>query len=91
MAFYAPSDEIVTYDLMPPLEYAGREAYRKSWVDFLGAIDGNSALEHRDVQVKCSPDMGFAYGMTRIIGRMGGHDIDMWIRDTKCLRKIDGE
>ncbi len=41
--------------------------------------------------MKCSPDVGFAYGMTRIAGRMSGHDIDIWIRDTKCLRKIDGE
>ncbi len=30
MAFYAPGDEIVTYDLMPPLEYAGREIYGRA-------------------------------------------------------------
>ena len=91
MAYYPPNDEIVTYDLMPPLEFAGQDSYRQSWIAFFGAIEGQPKLEHKDVQVKCSSDVGFAYGMTRIAGRMGGHDVDMWIRDTKCLRKIDGQ
>lgn len=44
MTYYAPGDEIVSYDIMPPLEYSGRAMYLESWRHFFGAFDGRAKV-----------------------------------------------
>ncbi len=39
MSIYAP--EVMAYDIVPPLQYAGKEAYRKDYEEFLAHYDGS--------------------------------------------------
>ncbi len=91
MAFYAPDDEIVSYDIMPPLEYSGRADYLDSWRKFLSSFDGLASVEFRDLQIKASNDVAFVHCFTRLSGTMNGQPADMWLRETNGLRKLDGE
>ncbi len=38
MALYAP--DVIAYDLVPPLQYVGKDAYRKDFEDFLAQYKG---------------------------------------------------
>ena len=35
MSVYAPGDAVVAYDVVPPLQYKGKDAYRKDYQEFL--------------------------------------------------------
>src|SRR5882724_457865 len=41
MAFYA--DDVVAYDVVPPLQYVGKDAYRKDYEQFLALYEGQPA------------------------------------------------
>jgi len=49
MSVYAPSDAVVAYDIVPPLQYVGKEAYRKDYEVFLAQYDGPIDIEYRDL------------------------------------------
>src|SRR5258708_37207075 len=40
MSVYAPGDAVVAYDIVPPLQYLGNDAYRKDYQEFLAQFDG---------------------------------------------------
>ncbi len=88
MSFYAP--EIVSFDLMPPLQFNGWDVYKSNWVNFLKQFDGNPTIETRDMTITCSGDVAFIRNLTRLKGTMQGQHVDMWTRETNGLRKIDG-
>ena len=88
MSFYAP--EIVAFDLMPPIEFVGEDAWRANWVNFFEQFDGNPILELENVEVYCSGDIAFNRGFTRLKGTMQGQPMDMWVRQTNCFHRIDG-
>lgn len=89
MSFY--SDDIIAYDMMPPLEFAGIDKYQKSWQEFFinyfkfpvhfdyekqkFSIDGNVAFTHALVHMSGEP-------------QNGEKKVDMWMRNTTCLKKI---
>src|ERR1700751_5290880 len=47
MAMYAPN--VVAYDFIPPLQYRGRDTYRKDYEEFLAQFDGPVKVEFRDM------------------------------------------
>ena len=92
MSFYAPGDAVLSYDIAPPLEYKGNAAYRKDYADFLAMFDGPLTVEFRETHVVAGEDVGFIYTLERITGTMkGGSKMDMWLRATSGLRKINGK
>src|SRR5689334_11854538 len=40
MAIYAPGNALTAYDVVPPLQYAGNDAYRKDYAEFFAQFDG---------------------------------------------------
>ena len=51
MAVYAPGTEFVAFDVSPPLQCSGREAYRESYRTFFAQYDGPLTVEYRDVKI----------------------------------------
>jgi len=51
MALYAPGDAVVGYDIVPPLQYAGKDAYRKDYAEFLAQYVGPIEVEYRDMRL----------------------------------------
>jgi uncharacterized protein (TIGR02246 family) len=92
MAVYAPGDALVAYDVVPPLEYNGYDAYKKDYEEFLAMFDGPFTVEFREMRVYAGADVGFVHTLERISGKMkDGKPLDMWIRATSGLRKINGK
>lgn len=93
MAVYAAGDGVVAYDIVPPLQYRGKDAYRKNYVEFLDQYTGPIELELRDPHVVAGNDVAFIYSLERMSGTLksNGQHSDLWIRASSGLRKIDGK
>ena len=93
MAVYAAGDAVVAYDIVPPLQYRGKDAYRKNYVEFLDQYTGAIELELRDPHVVAGHDVAFIYSLERVSGTLksNGQHSDLWIRASSGLRKIDGK
>ena len=89
MALYA--DDIIAYDVVPPLQYVGKDAYRGDYQQFLSQYEGNLRVEVRDLHVGATGDLGYAAGLELIRGTLkNGQKSDVWLRFTSLFRKSDG-
>jgi len=89
MALYA--DDIIAYDVVPPLQYVGKDAYRGDYQQFLSQYKGNLRVEVRDLHVGATGDLGYAAGLELISGTLkNGKKSDVWLRFTSLFRKSDG-
>lgn len=92
MALFAPGDAVVAYDIVPPLQYAGKDAYRKDYAEFLAQYVGPIEVEYRDMRVVADAHVAFIHALERLSGTMkNGQKTDLWLRATSGLRKIDGK
>lgn len=92
MAMYAPGAQLVAYDIVPPLQYKGADAYAKDYGEFFGQFDGPLHVEIRDDHVEVSGSLAVAYGLERISGKLkSGQPVDSWLRYTSAFKKIDGQ
>ena len=92
MAVYAPGDALVAYDVVPPLQYVGKDAYRKDYQEFLAMYEGPIDIEYRDLRIMSSGDLGIINALERMSGTLkNGQKSDIWLRATSGLRKINGK
>lgn len=91
MACYAPGSAVRAFDIVPPLECSGHDAYRKNYEQFFAMYRGPIELELRDLQVVASSDMAFITVLERMAGTLtDGQKSEMWVRVTSVLRKMEG-
>lgn len=91
MSIYLPGDELVAYDLVPPLAYRGTDAYRKDYESFFAQYKGPLKVEYRDLHVIAGPEVGFSYALEKISGTLvDGTASEMWIRVTEGYRHVNG-
>jgi ketosteroid isomerase-like protein len=89
MSHYA--SDVLVFDLAPPLQYRGADAYRKNWEAWFPTFRGSIGYEIRDLSIVASDDLAFCHSFNRITGaRTDNEKTDVWVRATVCLRKIDG-
>jgi ketosteroid isomerase-like protein len=89
MSTYAP--DIVSFDIVPPLQHVGAEAKRKNWADAFAMYQHPLSYEIRNLTVTVSDDVAFGHSLNRISGTLkNGNKTDFWLRSTTCFRKIDG-
>lgn len=92
MAVYAPGDDVIAYDVVPPLQYRGKDAYRKDYLEFLSQYDGAIHVEYLDMRIISSGDVGFIHALERFTGKLkNGQPSDLWLRATSGVRKINGK
>jgi uncharacterized protein (TIGR02246 family) len=92
MAVYAPGGAVVAYDVVPPLQFKGADAYREDYKQFLDQYDGPVHVEYRDMRIMSSGDVGFIHTLERFTGKMkNGQQVDFWLRATSGLQKINGK
>jgi ketosteroid isomerase-like protein len=86
---YAP--EIVSFDIVPPLQHVGAEAKWKNWADVFTAYQHPLGYEIRGLTITVGDDVAFGHSLNRISGTLqNGSSSDYWVRWTACFRKIDG-
>ena len=90
MSMYAP--EVVTFDVVPPLQYVGADAMRKRWEEAFSSLPGPIDYEIADLDITVGDDVAFAHSFNRLSGTMNnGQKIGNWLRWTACFRKIGGK
>ena len=90
MSNYAP--DIVSFDVVNPLQKIGLDACRKRAEDWFASFEGPIGYEIRDLSITTGDDAAFCHGLNRVNAtRTDGGKIDMWWRSTVCYRKIDGK
>ncbi len=90
MSLYSP--DAVAFDVVPPLQYVGIEAYGKSFRRMFDAFQSPIAFETRDLSITAGADVGFSHSLVRTSGiTKNGHETDRRLRRTVCLRQIGGK
>ncbi len=90
MSIYAP--DVVSFDIVPPLQHVGVEAKRKNWIDAFAMYQHPLGYEIHDLTITVGDNVAFGYSLNRISGTLkNGSRTDFWLRSTTCFRKIDGK
>ena len=89
ISLYAP--DIVSFDIVPPLRYAGADNKRRAWQEAFAAHTGPLTYEVQALNVTAHSELGFAQSLNHVNGTLAsGHRSDLWLRWTACFRRIDG-
>ena len=86
------TEDVVAYDVVPPLQYVGKAAYRADYQQFFSQYESDLHVETRDLQVGASGELGYATGLQMISGTLKhGGKSGVWVRFTSLYRKVDGK
>jgi uncharacterized protein (TIGR02246 family) len=90
MSLYA--QEVVSFDIVPPLRYMGADAFRKRWEETFSSFQGPIGYEIHDLSITVGDDVAFTHSLNRISGTMNtGQQTDLWLRWTAGWRSINGK
>src|ERR1700736_4612235 len=91
MSIYEPGETLVGFDIVPPLQYIGFEAYKKDYQEFLDQFQSTIDVEYRDLNIVAGDTVAFSRGLERMTGTLkNGQKFDAWVRFTECYRKTNG-
>ena len=84
-------DDLVIFDVMPPLKYDSAAAYRESWDEWQPDAQGETRFALEDLSISAGEEIGFAFGLLQCGGSLPNGEIFRdTVRITFALRKIDG-
>ena len=66
MKGYVPDDSLLVFDVVPPREYKGANAYRKDWQELLGLFPGPVKFEISDLHVVADGTLGYGYSIQHL-------------------------
>jgi ketosteroid isomerase-like protein len=86
MSLYSP--DVVYFDTVPPLQFAGSAALRGRFLQWFDSWKGLFTLETSDVHVVASDDIAVAYRFSRARGTLtNGQEVGSWVRATTCFQR----
>jgi ketosteroid isomerase-like protein len=89
MSNLAPN--ILSFDVVNPLQHIGSDTSRKRAEEWFSSFQGPIGYEIRDRSITAGSDVAFSHGLSHVSAtRADGGQLDMWWRTTLCFRKIDG-
>ncbi len=85
------SPELLLFDVPPPLQSKGIQAYARSWELFFSWSHDPVVYDIGEMSITTGDDVAFVAAVMRCAGtEADGTDIDLRFRLTMGLRKIDG-
>ena len=92
MKMYVPGNELFVFDISPPRQYVGFDAYRKDWKAFLDMAKGPVHAEISDLSITTGGMLGYSHSMQHLYGtNADGSRWEFNARVTACYRKVDGK
>lgn len=89
MSIYQRGPSLVAYDVVPPLQYKGWDAYRADYKAFFDQYDGPIEIELRDLVIDADATFGYSHELQRVSGTLkGGQKVAFWLRVTDVYRKV---
>ena len=86
------TEDVVAFELAPPLRLGPEqardaEALQAWFAMFEGAVD----VEIADLVIRADGEVGYCHSLNRMRAtRIGGAEVDFWMRSTLGLRKVGG-
>jgi len=83
--------DVLLYDVKPPFQIRGADAYRKMWEDCLPYFPKRFTFERRQLEISVGGDAAFAHFVT-CVRPIGEESLGpaMWLRATICYRRSAG-
>ena len=93
MAFYVPDASLFVFDVTPPRQYVGADAYRKDWEGLLGLFPGPITATTTNIDVTAGGgDLAWAHSIQNIAGTMkDGKKLDLTVRITDGYKRVNGQ
>ena len=92
MANYVPGDELLVFDLIPPREYKGSDAYKKDWQGVLGGCADNPKMEMSDLVIEGGSEYAFGHNIQHFMCTdPKGNKLDLTMRVTDAYKKVKGK
>jgi uncharacterized protein (TIGR02246 family) len=89
LSVYAP--DIVSFDLVPPMQHVGIAAYRRPWEETFASFEGQIRYEVSNLHITAADDLAFSHSLNQMSGvATSGKATSVWVRWTACYRKLDG-
>ncbi|HEY7580042.1 MAG TPA: SgcJ/EcaC family oxidoreductase [Acetobacteraceae bacterium] len=89
MKVYAP--DVLVFDVVPPREYVGADAYRKDWQSLFATFKGPVNFEISDLAIITDGNLGYGHSIQRLSGTDAkGAPLELVVRVTDAYRKING-
>ena len=83
------ANDVVSFDLGPPLQHGGGETFRRRWQAMVDAHPGELEVTLHDLQVVAGAEVAFSRSLNGIGGVTGsGSRVYRWVRWTACWRKL---
>ena len=91
MKSYVPDQSLVVFDVVPPRQYIGADAYRKDWMDFSAMFKSPPKFDMTDLAITTDGKLAFSHSIQRVVGTdPNGQPLDLTVRVTDGYRKIGG-
>jgi ketosteroid isomerase-like protein len=91
MKNFASDETLLVFDVIPPREYRGADAFRKDWEGFFDRF-GPITIQNSDMNVTSHREMAFATYIAHLTGKgKDGNPMDVTMRITDVLRKSRGK
>jgi ketosteroid isomerase-like protein len=82
--------DILSFDVIVPLQYIGVESVRERAEKWVSSYSGLIGYEIRDLSITTGETVAFCHYLYRVTGTLiDGAKVEMWVRATVCLGKID--
>lgn len=92
MANYAVSDQLVVFDVIPPLQYTGWTAYKEDWKKVLAGFGNAPTMEIRDLHVYGDTRFAFSHSIQHFsCTDPKGKKLEMTFRATDGYAKFHGK
>lgn len=93
MKTYAPGAQLFVFDVTPPRQYVGFDAYRKDWQEFLAAFPGPvDKFEVQDLNIETDGTLAYSHSIQPLVATAkNGSKFSFTARVTDGYRKINGK
>jgi ketosteroid isomerase-like protein len=91
MKVYVPDQGLFVFDVVPPRQYVGADAYRKDWQDFLATFKGPLKFALSDLDIHTDGTLGYSHSIQHVTGTdTKDKPVDFTVRVTDVYKKIKG-
>lgn len=91
MSVYIADESLFVFDVVPPRQYVGAEAYRKDFEEFLGLFPGPIKFMASDLSITAAGTLGYSHRIdTWNVTDKKGKPVKLVFRVTDVYRKING-
>jgi ketosteroid isomerase-like protein len=91
MRNYIPDKSLVIFDVVPPRQHLGADAYRKAWMGFFAHFRGIPNIAITDLCITVNGNIGFSHSIQHVSGTdIKGHPVNRTVRVTDGYRKVGG-